>query len=217
MKSRRSGLKDLILTALIGLSVLCISACSRSGQDRAAPAAETKTEGPAVETTAPPAADKYADWVEYGSEPHLFTVITPKSFEVSRDTTQSAAGEMELVSYLAELGQVAYGVVCSDFPQDFIDKTEPNTLLKNGSKGFINQFNGKVSGEQLLSLDGNPGLEIALTGITQGVDIFAKARFYLVGKRLYQVMVIAEKGKEDLEAIDKFLRSFRLKSHQENS
>jgi len=211
MKFHRSGSKDFILITLIGLSVLGLSACSRSGQDQAPPAAETKTEGPAVETTAPPAADNYADWVEYGSQPHLFTVMTPKSFEVSRDTTQSAAGEMELITYLAELGSVAYGVVCSDFPQDFVDKTEANTLLKNGSIGFINQFKGKVSSEQLLSLQGNPGLEIALTGVTQGVDIFAKARFYLVGRRLYQVMVIAEKGKEDAKAIDKFLGSFKLK------
>ena len=190
--------------------MLLISACSRSGQDKAAPSAETMAEAPVAETAAPPAVDKFTGWLEYGSEPHRFTIMTPKSFEISRDKTQTAAGELELVTYLAELGTAAYGVVCNDFPQGFIAGKDSNTVLKGGGKGFINQFNGTVTGEQLLSLDGHSGLEIALTGVTQGVDIFAKCRIYLVGNRLYQISVIAEKGKEDLEAIDKFLGSFKL-------
>jgi len=219
MTHHRSAKKVLLPVLLFSLTVLLISACSKSAKEQTAPgaetkAAETKTEAMAATEPSPaaPVADKYSDWVEYGSEPHLFTILTPKSFEVSRDKTQTAAGEIELITYLAELGSVAYGVVCNDFPPDFMSKTDPSTLLKNGSNGFVNQFSGKVSGEQVLSLEGHPGLEITLTGVTQGIDIFAKGRFYLVGDRLYQVTVIAEKGKEDLEAINKFLGSFKLKT-----
>jgi len=204
LKFHPSTLKGLILITLISLGAMFISACNRSGQDQAAPPAETKTEAAA--------ADKFAGWVEYGSEPHRFTIMTPKSFEVSRDTTQTTAGDIELVTYLAELGPAAYGVVCNDFPQDIVAGKDPNAILQGGSKGFNSQFNGTVTGEQLLILNGHSGLEISLTGATQGVEIFAKGRFYLVGNRMYQIMVIAEKGKGDLEAIDKFLGSFKLKN-----
>jgi hypothetical protein len=212
MKLHHSTSKELVLITLISLGTMFILSCNRSGQDQAAPSAETKTKAAAAETTAPTAAERFAGWVEYGSQPHRFTIMTPKSFVVSRDTTQTPAGDIELVTYLAELGPAAYGVVCNDFPQDFVAGKDPNAILQGGSKGFNSQFNGTVTGEQLLTLNGHSGLEITLTGATQGVEIFAKGRFYLVGNRMYQIMVIAEKGKGDLEAIDKFLGSFKLKN-----
>ncbi len=192
---------------MAGFLVLLAVACGRSGEDQATPAADITP----PETAAPVVPDRFSGWLEYGSDLHGFSIFTPKSFDVSRDTTQTAAGEIELTTYLAEMGQAAYGVVCNDFPTELVEGKDPNILLKGGSQGFVGQFAGIVTGERLLTLDGHTGLEVALTGATQGVDIFAKGRFYLVGLRMYQVTVIAEKGSEDLEAIDRFLGSFRLK------
>jgi hypothetical protein len=197
---------------LICLGMLFLPGCKKSGEQQAPPSAEPTTEAPAVETAAPPVTEAFADWVEYGSKPDGFTIMTPKSFDLYRDKTQTEAGEIELVTYLAELPTVAYGVVCNDFPQEFIAKTDPNKLLKNGSEGFIAKLNGVLTGERLLSMDGHAGLEITMTGSQQGVGLFGKARIYLIGNHLYQVTAIAEKGKEDLAAIDHFLDSFKVTS-----
>ncbi|MBM3294244.1 MAG: hypothetical protein FJY82_06925 [Candidatus Aminicenantes bacterium] len=198
------------LTAVLAALVIFALGCGKK-ESESAPAAANAPKPEAVSPA--PAADEIpAGWVEYGSEPHGFTILTPKSFEVSQDVTQTEAGDIALTTYLAELDQVAYGVTCNDFPPALVQGKNAQILIKGGSEGLVNQFAGTVTGEQVLELDGNPGLEIALNGTTQGVKIFAKGRIYLVGTRMYQIFVFAEEGRKDLSAIDRFLKSFKLKT-----
>jgi len=210
MKSLRM-LKNGPVILLLSLGVFLISACGKSKEKPAAPETPPAAETAAAETAAPPITNAYAGWVEYGSEPDGFTILTPKSFDLYRAKTPTDAGEIEIITYLAEMPTVAYGVVCNDFPEEFMAKTDPNLLLKNGGKGFVDKLNGTLTGERLLSKGGIAGLEITMKGIQQEVELFGKARFYIVGNRLYQVAAMAEKGKENLPEIDYFLDSFKLK------
>jgi len=197
----------VVLTALL---VVLSAGCGKAEKEQAPATADA----PKTEAVSPaPASDEIpAGWVEYGSEPHGFTILTPKSFDVSHDVTQTEAGDIALTTYLAEMGKVAYGVTCNDFPEALVQGKNAEALIKGGSEGMVNQFAGTVTGEQVLELNGNPGLEIALNGTTQGVKIFAKGRIYLVGTRMYQIFVFAEEEAKDLPVIDRFLRSFKLKT-----
>ena len=208
LKSRQMA---LWLVFVFCCGALILAACGKSGKDEAAAASEPASETPAVQTPAPPAADPYAGWIEYGSDPYGFSVMTPKSFDLSRDTSETEAGDVGLVTFLAELETASYGVVYGEFTQDFINQADPDILLKGGAKGFLEKLSGTLTAERQITLDGHTGLEIVMTGMSQGLDLFGKARFYLAGTRLYQVIVIAAKGKEDLPAIDHFLDSFKLK------
>jgi len=211
MRFLKSRQKALGLVFVFCCGALILAACGKSGKDEAAAASEPASETAAVQTPAPPAADPYAGWIEYGSDPYGFSVMTPKPFDLSRDTSETEAGDIGLVTFLAELETASYGVVCSEFTQEFIDKADPEIMLHSGSSGFLEKLSGTLTSERQITLDGNPGLEIVMTGMSQGLDLFGKARFYLAGTRLYQVIVIAAKGTEDLVAIDHFLDSFKLK------
>lgn len=197
----------VMAVVFLGLAVLLAAACGGGSEDVSAAAPET---GPAEPAPEPAAPEKAAAWLEFASDVHGFSISTPGSFDVSRDTTQTEAGEIELTSYLAEMGRVTYGVVCNDFPEDLVAGKDPYVLIKGGSRGFVDQFGGTVTGERLLTLDGHPGMEVALTGSWQGTEIFAQGRFYLVGRRMHQAIVVAEKGSEDPWDIERFLASFKL-------
>lgn len=211
MRIAKSAQNPGVSAILLSLAFLALISCGGPGENTSASKDEAAAENTPSAAKASPAADRFSEWVEYSSEPHGFSILAPQSFDVSRDTTQTVAGDIELTTYLAELGKAAYGVVCNDFPEGLVEGKDPAILIKGGIQGFVNQFGGRLSGERYLSLNGHSGLEIALTGSTQGVDIFAKGRFYLVGTRMYQVTVIAEKGSEDMAAIDAYLGSFKLK------
>lgn len=189
------------------LALVAFAAACQGGKSKSAePAA-----GPAQDKPAAADPDKYSGWLEYGSEPDGFSVLTPKSLTPQKEKTETVAGTMDMMIYMAELPTSAWGVCCNDFPAELLEGKDPVIILKGAAEGFGRQIQGTISAESQLSLDGHPGLEITLSGVARGVNMFAKGRFYLVQNRMYQVYVISEKGKEDIEAIDRFLTSFKLK------
>lgn len=189
--------KALGTVVLFCAAALLFAACGKSKEEAAA--------------SDKPAPDAFAGWMEYGSDPQGFTVMVPKSMDLYRDKSQTAAGEIEILTFLAEMPTASYGVVCNDFPQDFLAKADTGEMLANGIKGFVSKLSGTLDAERPVTLDGNAGREIVMTGSSQGVALYGKARFFLIGARLYQVAYIAEKGKEDPAAVDHFLDSFKLK------
>lgn len=200
--------KLAVFAALVCAGALVLTACGKSDKDEAVSAGET----PAVQTAGPaPVAEAFSGWVEYVSDPMGFTVKAPQPLTVSRDTSKTADGETEIYYYMAEMGPVTYGVVCNDFTEDFAAKIDPKEFLVKGIKGFVDSLSGTVSAERDVALDAHNGREIVLSGASQGTALYGKARFFLIGSRLYQVACIAEPGKEDTAAVDYFLDSFKLK------
>jgi hypothetical protein len=196
------------------LTLVAFAAACQGGKTKTPEPAAAKASppaGPGPDTTAAADPDKFRGWLEYGSEPDGFSVFTPKSLTPQKEKTETAAGTMDMMIYMAELPTSAWGVCCNDFPADLLEGKDPVVILKGAAEGFGNQISGSVSAESQLALDGHPGLQITLSGVARGVNMFAKARFYLVRNRMYQIYVISEKGKEDVEAIDRFLTSFKLK------
>jgi len=180
---------------------LVFAACGKSGKDEAA----------ATETPTAPAVNPYAGWVEYISDPMGFTVMAPKPMEISREKSETADGPTDINYFMAEMGAVTYGVVCNDFSPEFTAKIDRKEFLDKGVKGFVDKLAGTLTAERDVTLSGYTGREIEMTGSSQGVALYGKARFFLAGTRLYQLAYIAEQGKEDAAAVDHFLDSFKLK------
>ncbi|MBN1938656.1 MAG: hypothetical protein JW843_03655 [Candidatus Aminicenantes bacterium] len=186
---------------------LVFAACGKSGKDETgAGEAAGSAGGPSAE-----AADAYAGWVEYISDPMGFNVMVPQPMIYSTERKETAAGPTDLHYFLAEVGAETYGVICNDFSGDFAAKVDQKDFLDKGIKGFVDNLAGTVTSERDVALDGQAGREIVLTGSSGGAALYGKARFFLIGSRLYQVAYIAELGKEKEAAVDHFLDSFKLK------
>jgi hypothetical protein len=180
---------------------LVFAACGKPGKDEAA----------AGETASTPTADPYAGWVEYISDPMGFTVMAPKPMELSQEKSETADGPTDINYFMAEMGPVTYGVICNDFSAEFTAKIDRKEFLDKGVKGFVDKLAGTLTAERNVTLGEYTGREIEMTGSSQGAALYGKARFFLVGTRLFQLAYIAEQGKEDAGAVDHFLNSFKLR------
>ncbi len=152
------------------------------------------------------------EWSEFSSTEGGFSVSLPGKPTEQKQTQDTAAGPLDIFMYLYEDRSDVYMVGYTNFPEDLISLSDPAALLDGGAEGAVTSMGAENTSKQEISLDGNTGREITfdvpdskLPGGGAG-----KARFYLVGNRLYQLIGLA-KGKEaSTDNLDKFLDSFKL-------
>lgn len=140
--------------------------------------------------------------VEFPSEPERMTQNVP-----------TEVGDIEMVYYqsMSSSGEVVYMVSYNDYPAELVKKGDPDNMLEEGKNGALGTItNAKVISSKKIKYDDNPGIEFYATGDSQGYGVAVKARMYLVGNRLYQVMILGLEGAADEDAMDDFLDTFRL-------
>jgi len=107
-----------------------------------------------------------------------------------------------------------YSVNYNDYPEwVFTIGARPAVvegLLGSAGLGLTKLNNGKLLLETKIALGPHPGREVLVEFQQQGQKAIAKARYYVVGRRLYQIMVLAPSGKGGMSDIDSYLGSFQL-------
>lgn len=148
----------------------------------------------------------------FTSEQGGFSVMSPVPLEESTQSIDSELGPIEIHFYMGEDNGRAYMVGYSDYPQDFVDQTDPQVLLDGARDGAVGNINGKLVSEiKVLLEDQHPGREIVATAILdQDQEGTLKERVFLVGNRLYQIVVIAPSGEMSTQEMDDFIKSFKL-------
>ncbi len=157
---------------------------------------------------------------EFKSVDGGFSVRTPIKLTESittKNTVLSSDGKSVLLTVHQFGGSkdgLAYAVDYNDFPEWIFTLDERpvvvEALLGSSGLGLTKLTNGKLLLETKITLGPNPGREVLVEFQEQGQKAVAKARYYLVGRRLYQIMVITPSGKGGMSDINAFLGSFQL-------
>jgi hypothetical protein len=152
--------------------------------------------------------DLPANWKPFTSKEGGFSITMPDPTTQTKKTLKTASGPLQVTVISAEGRDDALFVVSySDYPENDLKTGTPEERLEHARKGAVNHAKGKLRSDKPLEMNGHPGREIV---IEKDGNVIAKMRLYLVGRRLYQVMVLGNgpvfKGKE----ADSFLHSFRL-------
>ena len=123
---------------------------------------------------------------------------------------QTASG-VKFKMFMTEARNGAYAIGVADMP---IPANEPTELIEkrlDGARdGAIRNSNGTLQSSNPLTLAGKyPGREFtaSITKPTQGL---LRGRIYLVGARLYQVLVMGKDGYVNSAEASAFLDSFQL-------
>ena len=139
----------------------------------------------------------------YSSAGGAFSISMPGIPKESVQNVDSAAGPLELHQFLVEDGNVAYIVMYNDYPR-VPDNQE--TFFNNVRDGGMKAVKGTLKKEKTISRQGYPGrafdIETADTLLLQDV--------YLVGKRLYQVILGVPKADPMPPQATHFFGSFKL-------
>jgi hypothetical protein len=102
-------------------------------------------------------------------------------------------------------GQI-YTVAYVDYPKNFVQQTDAQTILENAALGAAANVNGQLLELQDITLGSYAGKEM-LIEIT-GSSYFAESRIVLVGQRFYQALTV-QAGTKTAQS-RQFLESFRL-------
>lgn len=147
-------------------------------------------------------------WQEFSSPEGNFAVLMPGSPSHEIKQVKTVLGALDMHLFSRELrNRTAYIVVYSDYPE-IITSASADKVLDGGRDGAVANSKGRLINEQYITLDGgHAGREITIEVPDKGT---LKVRAYLVGRRLYQIMVASPKDLADSEENIAFLRSFKL-------
>jgi hypothetical protein len=149
----------------------------------------------------------------YQSDYGIFSITAPANLtEQILPVDVPTVGRIDAHAFTGQNGNVVYSVTYSDYPAGYIGQTNPEELLNGARDGAVGKVDRKIIGEETVSLDGNPGKEITVYGkMEEGNYFISKMRLYLVGNRLYVVMILAPEGELSVKEMDDYLNSFSLK------
>lgn len=156
------------------------------------------------------------DWVPY-STPN-WSVRFPGKPEESQQTTPTAIGDQKLSIYMYTApdqnaaDNLVYGMIQTIFPDSLVnsDKTEMvNPLMRNAVDGAVNNVQGKLLSESVISINGYPGREVKIA--FQQDAYIINARIYLVKNYLYMLQTICGENKDNNTLAKVFMDSFELK------
>jgi hypothetical protein len=136
-----------------------------------------------------------------------FRVHFPFPVEEERSEQSTSAGPLTLHTYVATDPEqrTAYYVSYTDFPVEAASRVDPQEVLARASIGAVDSLGATDVTSKPLMIDGIPGQEVTATAGNSAL----RGRFYMVGPRLYQQLLIHPAGQPPEDA-DQFFSSFRV-------
>ncbi len=143
---------------------------------------------------------------EYTSDEGRFSVSMPGKPGKKTQSVSTGVGSIEMHMVTVEKTTTAYMVVYSDYPVEIIKHSDPDDLLEAAKKGAMQNIDGKITQEELISYGDDPGIELSFSA--EGGKGKGQALIVLSGNRLYQVIAIGSNLLYPEKTIKKFLDSF---------
>jgi hypothetical protein len=149
-----------------------------------------------------------ANWRDFSNTEGKFTVRMPGAPKEETNTIKTDSGEITIHLFGIPIGDTDYIVAYSDYPTDLVVSKGPTGILDSARDGAISNTKGTLITDESIELNGFPG-KLLIVGSPDGKGI-AQAKIFLVGNRLYQVFVAAEKDAAYSEENLAFLDSFQF-------
>jgi hypothetical protein len=130
---------------------------------------------------------------------------TPSFEKVPMETAQST---FVLNTYWLEIKTATYMVSYYDYSDSIIQQLTSEQILESGKNEAVANVNGTLQSESTISSSNYPGKQYVIAygdGKTT-----ATIRLYLVGHRLYHLVVVTSNNNANTPEVSKFLDSFQL-------
>ncbi|MFO0957525.1 MAG: hypothetical protein U0800_08675 [Isosphaeraceae bacterium] len=132
----------------------------------------------------------------------------PKSQE-TKVPGPAGSGELDVHSFVYEERGRAYLVSYNDYPA--IDADKVGEFLDEVMTGSVQKFKGKLGSKRDIKLGTSPGKDYQYTiPGPKGDTIAGRSRIYLVGNRLYQLVLIGDEAFVKSKDANSYLDSFEI-------
>lgn len=151
-------------------------------------------------------------WKVFTAPDGRFSVLMPGMPKMLTQTQKTYMGEVNLQVFIAQPPQqeVAYIVTYNDFPYNYAQMANPQTILKNAQDMALKTTRSNlVSQRDIRSSNGHLGREIVYIN---SIGKITKNRLYFAEGRLYQVMAITSRYQQRFlsQTITGYLNSFNI-------
>jgi hypothetical protein len=145
------------------------------------------------------------EWKQYLFEEDGFAISAPAEPAFHRGTAPVGTGEVEQHFFSVPLGDDS-GWMAIAYTLDPEDKRRPEIILADKRDSALESVHGRLISEMPIMLDGYIGLQVEL----ESDKYHARNRYYVVGRRMYELLSIAPMDKPIHRETDRFYRSFKL-------
>lgn len=148
--------------------------------------------------------------VVFASKDGKFTVTVPAKPTEKTNKVKIGAGEVEVHLFTVDQKDRAYIVSYTDYPPGRLDP-DAEKVLAGVIDGNAKSLKGKVVADEKITIGKKkyPGHEIKIEFGGEKKSLY-RARVYLVGARLYQVVALGPDEFAKSKAVDDYLKSFVL-------
>jgi hypothetical protein len=150
------------------------------------------------------------DWKTFTYPADGFRASFPVAPSENRQSVDTAAGPIQLRTYLVELDKAALFIGVADYGPKATGN-DSDDLLEGAKDGALQTSGAHLTTETKITLGTNPGLQFEAA--TDSAHLYA--RIYLVGTTLYQTLVIVPNGTQYADT-NRFLDSFQLVAHTQS-
>ena len=155
----------------------------------------------------PAASTQLHNWKEYVYANDGFAVSAPTQPTVERTTAISPGGEVEVRFYRFSLTRDS-GFMIATNDLNPADGRTPQQILTDGKYGAAAGAHGKLVSAMPITFGKSPGIQVEIEAPRYRIQ----SRQYVVGRKLYQLVVGAPTGQPLPPERDRVFRSFRLVS-----
>lgn len=192
------SLKSRLLAAFAAVSLVAAACASQKPAQTEASSSveEMPNEGPAAPATQ----------LTRIEAPEGFVVRMPGQPEAQRNKVTIPAGDVTTAAWSINVDGVLYSVSIADYPEKVVASSPAEAFLKDAQQGLVNQLKGTLKNEEALTINSvYPGKAYTVSSDNGEV----RARNYLVGPRLYTLLVLFNPS-IGAPAADEFLGSLEL-------
>jgi hypothetical protein len=136
-----------------------------------------------------------------------FSVQFPFPVQEEHSEQATSAGPLTLHTYVATDPDqhAAYYLSYTDFPPEAVARVDANEVVARASIGAVDSLGATDVSSRAVVLNGIPGQEVTATA---GGHML-RGRFFMVGPRLYQQLLIHPSG-ESPQGAERFFSSFHM-------
>lgn len=149
-----------------------------------------------------------SDWFEFSSTEGRFSIEFPETPQEGTIPIETTVGTIELHTASFQAEDIAYMAAYADYPEALVEMSSAEVMLDGAAAGAPRNVGGQLVDQQTITLDGHPGRALTIDVGAEGGR--AEARFYMVGTRLYQIVVIGLQAQALDSRAARFLDSFHL-------
>jgi hypothetical protein len=150
------------------------------------------------------------DWRELSVPEGGFAVLLPGKARAEARTLDTTAGALTMTMYAVSLKQGTMAVAYTDYPAAALAGEHGREQLNAERDALLRNIGAAAHSEEEIVIGGLPGRQVYAEGRTGARGVLLKARFVVVGNRLYQIAYVGEHGGLATADIDMFLTSFKL-------